>query len=76
MRAELSHAGHAPCAPADTDVSTVIAGSSAVHQPPEDRGGPLPAHTLLAGRNWVEIEHNGQRYRLQTTRAGKLILTK
>ena len=38
--------------------------------------GVLAAHTLLAGRPWVGIEHNGQHYRLQTTRAGKLILTK
>lgn len=36
----------------------------------------LQAHALLAGRTWVGIEHNGQHYRLQTTRAGKLILTK
>ncbi len=36
----------------------------------------LTAQTLLAGRTWVAIEHNGQHYRLQTTRAGKLILTK
>ena len=36
----------------------------------------LTAQTLLAGRPWVAIEHNGQHYRLQTTRAGKLILTK
>ncbi|OYU45238.1 MAG: hypothetical protein CFE44_08570 [Burkholderiales bacterium PBB4] len=44
--------------------------------PPGDSGKPLQAQALLAGRSWVEIEHNGQRYRLQTTRAGKLILTK
>ncbi|OYU33008.1 MAG: hemin transporter HemP [Comamonadaceae bacterium PBBC2] len=36
----------------------------------------LTAQTLLVGRPWVGIEHNGQHYRLQTTRAGKLILTK
>ena len=36
----------------------------------------LTAQALLAGRPWVGIEHNGQHYRLQTTRAGKLILTK
>ena len=36
----------------------------------------LTAHALLGGRPWVAIEHNGQHYRLQTTRAGKLILTK
>lgn len=31
---------------------------------------------LLRGRNSVTIEHRGTRYRLQETRAGKLILTK
>ncbi len=31
---------------------------------------------LLGSGQAIEIEHNGQRYRLQTTRAGKLILTK
>lgn len=31
---------------------------------------------LLDGRAWVAIEYKGQRYRLQSTRAGKLILTK
>ncbi len=38
--------------------------------------GVVSAQSLLAGRSWVGIEHNGQHYRLQTTRAGKLILTK
>ncbi|MBC7918473.1 MAG: hemin uptake protein HemP [Rhodoferax sp.] len=31
---------------------------------------------LLGGATVVEIQHLGQIYRLQTTRAGKLILTK
>ncbi|HAJ14437.1 MAG: hemin uptake protein HemP [Hydrogenophaga sp.] len=31
---------------------------------------------LLQGRNAIIIEHNGAAYRLQTTRQGKLILTK
>ena len=31
---------------------------------------------LLGGATTVDIEHLGQTYRLQTTRAGKLILTK
>jgi hemin uptake protein HemP len=31
---------------------------------------------LLGTRQTIDIEHNGQRYRLQTTKAGKLILTK
>jgi hemin uptake protein HemP len=36
----------------------------------------LRASDLLGARQVVEIEHNGQCYRLQTTKAGKLILTK
>jgi hemin uptake protein HemP len=36
----------------------------------------LHASDLLGSRQSVEIEYNGQRYRLQTTKAGKLILTK
>ena len=36
----------------------------------------LHSSDLLAGATTVEIEHLGQTYRLQTTRAGKLILTK
>jgi hemin uptake protein HemP len=41
---------------------------------------PLPARIssadLLRGQRVVEIDHEGQRYRLQATRQGKLILTK
>ena len=36
----------------------------------------VKASTLLGDRQSVDIEYNGQRYRLQTTKAGKLILTK
>ncbi len=36
----------------------------------------LPSSALLGERQAIEIEHNGQRYRLQSTRSGKLILTK
>lgn len=31
---------------------------------------------LLAGQREIEIEHDGQRYRLRLTAQGKLILTK
>lgn len=44
-----------------------------------DRQQPLRAvssEQLLQGRRVVEITHNGETYRLQTTRLGKLILTK
>ena len=36
----------------------------------------LQSEALLQGRNSVEIAHLGAIYRLQTTRQGKLILTK
>jgi hemin uptake protein HemP len=41
-----------------------------------DRPAPLPSEQLLRGRRLVEIAHNGEVYRLQATRLGKLILTK
>jgi hemin uptake protein HemP len=36
----------------------------------------LQSSELLGTRQAIEIEHNGQRYRLQSTKSGKLILTK
>ena len=36
----------------------------------------LPSAVLLRGGRAVAIEHNGEIYRLQSTRNGKLILTK
>ena len=46
------------------------------HVAPANRAEPLSSTALLRGRRHVEIEHNGEVYRLQTTRLGKLILTK
>lgn len=43
---------------------------------PAGRAMPLPSEHLLRGQKMVEIEHNGELYRLQATRLGKLILTK
>ncbi|MFC7408278.1 hemin uptake protein HemP [Hydrogenophaga atypica] len=37
---------------------------------------PIPSSELLRGQRVIEIDHEGQRYRLQATRQGKLILTK
>jgi hemin uptake protein HemP len=42
----------------------------------EQRPAPVPSEALLRGRRLVEIAHNGEVYRLQATRLGKLILTK
>ncbi len=44
--------------------------------PAVESGTVVQASALLGKRQSVEIEFNGQRYRLQTTKAGKLILTK
>jgi len=51
-------------------------------QPPVP-GAPVPqrpplldSSQLLQGGRQVEIQHNGELYRLQATRSGKLILTK
>jgi hemin uptake protein HemP len=40
------------------------------------RAEPLASDHLFQGRRIVEIAHNGEVYRLQSTRLGKLILTK
>ena len=44
------------------------------HEP--ERPAPVASEALLRGRRLVEILHNGEVYRLQATRLGKLILTK
>jgi hemin uptake protein HemP len=44
---------------------------------PDTRHSPrVRSEQLLQGRRMVEITHNGEVYRLQATRLGKLILTK
>ena len=45
-------------------------------QEDQQRPAPVPSEALLRGRRLVEIAHNGEVYRLQATRLGKLILTK
>jgi hemin uptake protein HemP len=41
-----------------------------------ERPVQLSSDELLRGQRLVEIAHNGEIYRLQATRQGKLILTK
>lgn len=43
---------------------------------PSEASKVWPSASLLRGQKTVAIEHNGALYRLQSTRAGKLILTK
>jgi hemin uptake protein HemP len=49
---------------------------TATDKPAAAAAPPLPSDQLLQGRRVVEIAHNGEIYRLQATRLGKLILTK
>uniref|UniRef100_UPI0035B198C8 hemin uptake protein HemP n=1 Tax=Hylemonella sp. TaxID=2066020 RepID=UPI0035B198C8 len=58
-----------PTAPATDPADT----AGVLRQP----GGPsLDSQALLQGGRAVSIRHNGEVYRLQATRQGKLILTK
>ena len=43
---------------------------------PSDASTPVQSTELFKGHKLVVIEHNGTSYRLQTTKLGKLILTK
>ena len=45
-------------------------------RPPAPPRQPLESTALLCGCRCIEIRHNGEVYRLQATRLGKLILTK
>ncbi|MCV0440026.1 MAG: hemin uptake protein HemP [Hydrogenophaga sp.] len=55
-----------------------LAGDAPAPATPELNGPVpvLPSAELLRGQKAVAIDHNGSLYRLQTTRQGKLILTK
>jgi hemin uptake protein HemP len=50
--------------------------ATSVITPPAGSVPRLPSHTIFAGAQEVEIEHNGAVYRLRQTSLGKLILTK
>ena len=58
------------------DTNEPLAVSATPPLPTEKAAAALPSEDLLRGHNTVIIEHNGTEYRLQKTRAGKLILTK
>lgn len=62
-----------PLAPAELprDVATGVA-ANATQGPCRQ----VPSTVLLQGGKAVEINHNGAIYRLQSTKLGKLILTK
>jgi hemin uptake protein HemP len=58
------------------NVGVPITNSDAVPLRPSLTCTQVKSTELLQGRKAVDIEHNGSVYRLQTTRMGKLILTK
>jgi hemin uptake protein HemP len=62
-----------PLAPTAPATASGLDGGAATESP---RAAPLSSEQLLGGRRLVEIAHNGEVYRLQATRLGKLILTK
>jgi hemin uptake protein HemP len=64
----MSERADTPAAPQPTSAAAPAAAPS--------RSRPIGSEQLLQGRRLVEIEHNGEVYRLQATRLGKLILTK
>jgi len=58
-------------APAETSPEQANAPAAAPLRPPL-----VDSTALMQGHRSIEILHNGEIYRLQSTRAGKLILTK
>ena len=60
----------------NTSAPSFDAPAQPVALPAPDRPVPVPSEALLRGQRLVEIAHNGEIYRLQSTRQGKLILTK
>ncbi len=54
---------------------TTLAGAAQAPEP-EDGIRTIESHALLGKQGVVYICHQGETYRLQTTRFGKLILTK
>lgn len=65
-----------PDAPLPTPASPSPPSRSASTRSTADTQEVLLSSALLGPRQAIEIEHNGQRYRLQSTKSGKLILTK
>ncbi len=58
------------------DPSHEPANAEPEHEAREGASPALTSDSLLQGQKAVTISHNGSVYRLQTTRQGKLILTK
>jgi hemin uptake protein HemP len=76
MRNTMTGPHHGACSSPDRTAHPAVNG---VAEPPTFAPGwkgVVPSSALLGIRQAIEIEHNGQLYRLQSTKSGKLILTK
>ena len=64
--------------PSTAQGQTPVPGTAVTAAASSPTPGPrtVESHDLLAGQSSVLIRHLGEIYRLQTTRQGKLILTK
>ena len=62
--------------PRDTDPVPVVERSRNDEAAADTPANALDSRALLQGSKAVTIAHNGALYRLQSTRLGKLILTK
>jgi hemin uptake protein HemP len=71
MNSSLTDRTTAPVTPSDALPSAATGANMA----PEHLRR-IQSQDVMRGHNAVAIEHNGSVYRLQTTRQGKLILTK
>ncbi len=67
---------HLPASTARPAATAAREADTALPADAQSRAAPLTSEQLLGGRRLVEIAHNGEVYRLQATRLGKLILTK
>jgi hemin uptake protein HemP len=61
--------------PAHSDAQMALANHTE-SSAPSPISAALPSEKLLRGQKQVEILHNGNLYKLQATKLGKLILTK
>jgi hemin uptake protein HemP len=66
---------HTAPQPSTSSARALVAGSGEMPYG-KPAAAPVPSEELLQGRSAVEISHNGSVYRLQSTKLGKLILTK
>ena len=76
MQAPADWPAEAAAVPGNAVAASNGPAAPAADLPTSPRQAFLDSLALFQGRRTVEIRHNGTVYRLQSTKAGKLILTK